>query len=65
MKPRQVLELTRYRMQQARETLREAAVLLREESCLAAPSGIYWPNGYDFCPNFLHDEVPAISPVPA
>ncbi|MBN2548796.1 MAG: DUF2442 domain-containing protein [Anaerolineales bacterium] len=23
--------------------------------------GIYWPNGYDFCPNFLHDEVPAIS----
>ena len=20
--------------------------------------GIYWPNGYDFCPNFLHDEVP-------
>jgi len=27
--------------------------------------GIYWPNGYDFCPNFLHDEVPAVSPVPA
>jgi hypothetical protein len=21
--------------------------------------GIYWPNGYDFCPNFLYDEVPA------
>ena len=25
--------------------------------------GIYWPNGYDFCPNFLHDEVPAVSPI--
>jgi hypothetical protein len=23
--------------------------------------GIAWPNGYDFCPNYLHDEVPAIS----
>ena len=21
--------------------------------------GIYWPNGYDFCPNYLRDEVPA------
>ena len=19
--------------------------------------GIYWPNGYDFCPEFLHDDV--------
>ena len=27
--------------------------------------GIYWPNGYDFCPNFLHDEVPAVSAVSA
>ena len=23
--------------------------------------GIYWPNGYDFCPNFLHDEAPSVS----
>ena len=23
--------------------------------------GIYWPNGFDFCPNHLHDEVPAVS----
>jgi hypothetical protein len=23
--------------------------------------GIYWPNGYDFCPEFLYDEVPAVS----
>lgn len=22
--------------------------------------GIAWPNGYDFCPNFLYEEVPAI-----
>ncbi len=27
--------------------------------------GITWPNGYDFCPNFLHDEVPAVSVVTA
>ena len=25
--------------------------------------GIRWPNGYDFCPNFLRDEVPAVLPV--
>lgn len=24
--------------------------------------GICWPNGYDFCPNFLHDHVPALTP---
>ena len=23
--------------------------------------GIFWPNGYDFCPEFLYDEVPAVS----
>ena len=23
--------------------------------------GIAWPNGYDFCPNFLRDDVPAVS----
>jgi Protein of unknown function (DUF2442) len=22
--------------------------------------GIAWPNGYDFCPNFLRDDVPAL-----
>ncbi len=22
--------------------------------------GITWPNGYDFCPNFLYEEVPAV-----
>lgn len=26
--------------------------------------GIAWPNGYDFCPNFLHDEVPAVALAP-
>ena len=25
--------------------------------------GIAWPNGYDFCPNFLRDDVPAIDAV--
>lgn len=27
--------------------------------------GIFWPNGYDFCPNFLYEEVPAIDLTPA
>lgn len=22
--------------------------------------GLAWPNGYDFCPNYLHDFVPAV-----
>ena len=25
--------------------------------------GIAWPNGYDFCPNFLHDDVPAMNVI--
>ena len=25
--------------------------------------GIAWPNGYDFCPNFLYEDVPAIDLV--
>ena len=32
---------------------------------LESGGGIYWPNGYDFCPNFLHDEVPAVQVVDA
>jgi hypothetical protein len=27
--------------------------------------GIAWPNGYDFCPNFLRDDVPAVNVVAA
>jgi hypothetical protein len=27
--------------------------------------GIAWPNGYDFCPNFLRDDVPAVKTVTA
>jgi nitrogen fixation protein len=27
--------------------------------------GITWPNGYDFCPNFLRDDVPAVNVVEA
>ena len=23
--------------------------------------GIAWPNGYDFCPNFLRDDVSAVN----
>ncbi len=25
--------------------------------------GIAWPNGYDFCPTFLRDDVPAVNVV--
>ena len=25
--------------------------------------GIAWPNGYDFCPNFLRDDVPAVDQI--
>ena len=27
--------------------------------------GIAWSNGYDFCPNFLRDDVPAVNVVTA
>ena len=27
--------------------------------------GITWPNGYDFCPNFLRDDVPAVNVMTA
>lgn len=27
--------------------------------------GIAWPNGFDFCPNFLRDDVPAVKIVTA
>lgn len=23
--------------------------------------GLAWPNGYDFCPNYLHDYIPAVA----
>jgi hypothetical protein len=25
--------------------------------------GIAWPNGYDFCPNFLRDDIPAVNTI--
>jgi hypothetical protein len=25
--------------------------------------GIAWPNGFDFCPNFLYSDVPSIEPA--
>lgn len=27
--------------------------------------GIAWPNGYDFCPNFLREDVPAVNVLTA
>jgi len=41
---------------------------LKEESyfCqvqLEDGGGITWPSGYDFCPNFVRDDVPAVNEV--
>ena len=41
---------------------------LRDESyfrqvMLEDGGGIAWPNGYDFCPNFLRDDAPAANVV--
>ena len=27
--------------------------------------GISWPNGYDFCPNFLREDLPAVNVIRA
>ena len=32
---------------------------------LEAGGGICWPNGYDFCPNFLREDVPAVTVLKA
>ena len=32
-----------------------------QKVAIESGGGIYWPNGYDFCPNFLHDNVPAFT----
>lgn len=26
--------------------------------------GIAWPNGFDFCPNFLYSDVPSFEAIP-
>jgi hypothetical protein len=36
-------------------------VLYFRQVSLEDGGGIAWPNGYDFCPNFLHDDVPAVN----
>lgn len=35
-----------------------------EQVAIDSSGGIYWPNGYDFCPNFLYDDVPEIDLLP-
>jgi hypothetical protein len=46
------------------------SVALKDESCfrqvtLEDGGGITWPNGYDFFPTFLRDDVPAVNAVEA
>lgn len=46
------------------------SVALKDESYfrqvnLEGGGGIAWPNGYDFCPTFLHDDVPVMNVVEA
>ena len=46
------------------------SVALADESyfrqvALEEGGGIAWPNGYDFCPNFLRDDVPAVNVMTA
>lgn len=44
-----------------------AAQLLDEayfrQVAIESGGGLAWPNGYDFCPNFLYSDVPSLEPV--
>lgn len=31
---------------------------------IESDGGLAWPNGFDFCPNFLYSDVPAVEPTP-
>jgi hypothetical protein len=47
---------------------RGISALLKDEAyfrkvTLEDGGGISWPNGFDFCPNFLRDDVPAVKGV--
>jgi hypothetical protein len=35
-----------------------------EQVAIDSSGGIYWPNGYDFCPNFLYEDVPEANLLP-
>ena len=36
-----------------------------DQVMIESGGGICWPNGYDFCPNFLYEDVPTADPVAA
>jgi uncharacterized protein (UPF0332 family) len=52
MRPGQLEDLLRYRMEQAHETLREAKILLNESALRGAINRAYYAMFYDGCPNF-------------
>jgi hypothetical protein len=35
-----------------------------QQVAIDSGGGIYWPNGYDFCPNFLYEDVPEADLLP-
>ena len=60
---RKIVDLTPFIGQGLSAALRDEEYF--QKVSIESGGGIYWPNGYDFCPNFLHDEVPAVSAVSA
>lgn len=58
---RKVVDLEPYLGQGiAAELLNEAQFRQVE---IESGGGIAWPNGFDFCPNFLYEDVPALETV--
>lgn len=60
---RKVIDIRRFIRKGISAALKDEAYF--REVHLEDGGGIAWPNGYDFCPNFLRDDVPAVNVVTA
>ena len=60
---RKVVDITPFLGDGISAALKEEAYFRRVT--LEDGGGIAWPNGYDFCPNFLRDDVPAVNSITA